>query len=135
DLSDRLLISPRCVIQTLVRFEQLIWIFPVWLLLIAVRKEFQEYWSTPRIRMFLILFMFNLAIYFFYPASSGGPGPRYLIAYFPFLVLAIVDLYHFSRQKQQKRTQPWWALGLAALIIGNLSFLAAEVKDIYKRRD
>jgi hypothetical protein len=44
-------------------------------------------------KMCLALFAMNVAVYFLYPDGIGGPGPRYFFAYFPFLVLAIADLY------------------------------------------
>jgi len=77
----------------------------------------------------------NVVIYFFYPASVGGPGPRYFLAYFPFLVLAIVDLYRWICQHPSPAARHLWHFAIASLIVCNVVFATKEGYTLYWRRD
>jgi hypothetical protein len=77
----------------------------------------------------------SVAIYFFYPAAFGGPGPRYFLAYFPFLVLAIVTIYRSICHNSPHAGRQLWNFAIVALIVGNLLFVAHETYTNYWRRD
>ena len=85
--------------------------------------------------MYLALFLMNVGIYFFYAASAGGPGPRYLLAYFPFLILAVVDLYRRLDKEGAPGIRHLWRIGTICLVVGNLVFATIEGHTIYGRRD
>jgi hypothetical protein len=98
-IENRLMISWTGFVMTMVRLANLLWVFPPALLLVLLWKHYQ---ASSKMKMYAALFSMNVAIYFLFPASVGGPGPRYFLAYFPFLMLAVVDLYkrmsHDSRR-------------------------------------
>ena len=130
-INDRLAISWNGFVVTLVRLANLFWVFPpVGLLVIFWRR----YRPTARAKMYLGLFAMNIAIYFFYPASVGGPGPRYFLAYFPFLLLAVIALYesigHSSRYARQL-----WNFAIVSLIVCSSVFAIKEGYTMYGRRD
>jgi hypothetical protein len=118
--------------MTGVRLAYLARIFPPVLLLGLFCTRYRP---SSKVKMYLALFLMNVGIYFFYPASSGGPGPRYLLAYFPFLVLAVVDLYRWIYKEGTPGTRRLWRIGILCLLVGNLVFAAVEGYTIYGRRD
>jgi hypothetical protein len=128
----RLLLSWIGLKMTGVRLAYLCGIFPPVLLLGLFCTRYR---LSSKVKMYLALFSMNVGIYFFYPASSGGPGPRYLLAYFPFLVLAVVDLYRWICQEGTPGARQLWKVGIFCLLVGNLVFLAVEGRRIYGRRD
>jgi len=127
-----LAISPIGFVRTAVRLVNLIWIFPPVLLLFVFLGRYRP---TPKAEMYLALFLMNIGIYFFYPWGNGGPGPRYLLAYFPFLLLAMVDLYRWICDEKRTRARQLWTLGMITLVIGNLIFTGLEAHTMYWRRD
>lgn len=131
-LHDRLMISPIGLEMTGVRLATLLWVFPPTILLALFCRRYR---SSSKVRMYLALFSMNLGIYFFYPASPGGPGPRYLLAYFPFLVLAVVDLYRWIRHEGTPGVRHLWTVGMVALAVSNLIFAGTMTYTIYRRRD
>jgi hypothetical protein len=131
-MADRLAVSPFGFVQTGVRLANLIWIFPPALLLVLFWRRYRP---TFQIKMYIVLFLMNIGIYFFYPAAGGGPGPRYLLACFPFLVLAVVDLYRWICDEGSARTRKLWRLGMISLVVGNLTFAGLEGYTMYWRRD
>ena len=128
----RLVISWIGLKMTGVRLAYLFGIFPPVLLL---GLFYRRYHPSSKVKMYLTLFLMNVGIYFFYAASSGGPGPRYLLAYFPFLVLAVVDLYRWICREGTAGARQLWRFGIACLLIGNVVYLAVEGYTIYGRRD
>jgi hypothetical protein len=131
-INDRLAISWDGFVVTLVRLANLLWVFPPVLLLLVLWKRYRP---TPDGKMYLALFSMSIAIYFFYPASIGGPGPRYFLAYFPFLVLAIADLYRWIRHDSSPAVRHLWNFGIISLIVCNVIFAIKEGYTMYGRRD
>jgi len=131
-INDRLRLSWEGFATTFVRLANLLWVFPPVLLFVVLWKRYRP---APEAKMSLALFSMNVAIYFFYPASVGGPGPRYFLAYFPFLVLASVDLYRWIRQDSSPVFRHQWTFAVAALIVCNLIFAVKEGYTMYGRRD
>lgn len=131
-INDRLTLSWQGFVATFVRLANLLWVFPPVLLLVVLWRRYRP---TPEAKMFITLFSLNVAIYFFYPASIGGPGPRYFLAYFPFLVLAIVDLYRWIRHDSSPALRHLWHFAVVSLIVSNLIFAAKEGYTMYRRRD
>jgi hypothetical protein len=131
-INDRLLISWDGFVATLIRLANLVWIFPSVLLLVVLWRRHQP---SSKVKMYLALFSMNVAIYFFYPASVGGPGPRYFLAYFPFLVLAIVDLYRWTCQHPSPAARHLWNFAIVSLIVCSATFAAKEGYTMYGRRD
>jgi hypothetical protein len=131
-MHDRLMISWIGFRVTAERLASLFWLFPPALLLIALARRYR---ASLEVRIYLALFLANIGIYFFYPASAGGPGPRYLLAYFGFLVLAIVDLYDWIRQQHSPALGRVWNVAIALLIVDSLSFVSIEGSVSYRQRD
>ena len=131
-VNDRLMISWNGFVVTLIRLANLLWIFPPALLFVALWRHYRP---SSKVTMYLALFSMNVVIYFFYPASVGGPGPRYFLAYFPFLVLAIVDLYRWICQHPSPAARHLWHFAIASLIVCNVVFATKEGYTLYWRRD
>jgi hypothetical protein len=131
-MHDRLMISWIGILRTVSRLVNLLWVFPPFALLVVFWKRYQ---APPKVRMYLALFLMNLGLYFFYPASGGGPGPRYLLGYFPFLLLAVVDLYRWLGRDAAAGSRRLWNYALALQIIGSVSFLAVQGYSSYCQRD
>jgi len=93
------------------------------------RREF------PGARRYLALFAMSVGLYFLYPAAIGGPGPRYFFAYFPFLILAVVELDRWIRCHDTRETRRLWALVIAAQVVCSVTFAAREAYTIYWRSD
>jgi hypothetical protein len=129
---DNLLVSWTGFRVTGVRVVNLVWVFPPALLLIVLWRRYQ---ASPKIKMYLALFLMNIGIYFFYPASSGGPGPRYLLPYFPFLVLAVVEVYAWICHHGARGPRRLWKLAIALQIVGSVSFAAIRAYTSYQERD
>jgi hypothetical protein len=131
-ISDRLVISPIGFSKTAVRLESLLWVFPPAILLLI----FSRWWRrSANAKMFVALLLMIIATYFFYPASAGGPGPRYLLAYFPFLILTtayLLQQLHSNSPTIGRRIQ---LLSVIGLFFGNLVFVANETYTMYWRRD
>jgi hypothetical protein len=131
-MGDRLIISWTGFVVTMVRLANLLWVFPPVLLLLVLWRRYQP---SSKVKMYVALFSMAIAIYFFYPASSGGPGPRYFLAYFPFLVLAVTDLYRWICQGSAPAVRQLWNLAVVSLIVCSLVFAAKEGYTMYWRRD
>ena len=128
----RLVISWVGLKMTAERLANLLGIFPPVLLLGFLWKQYRP---SSKVRMYLTLFLMNVGIYYLYVASAGGPGPRYLLAYFPFLVLAVVDLYRWIYSEGTPAARHLWRIGIVSLVIGNAAFAAIEGYTLYGRRD
>jgi hypothetical protein len=131
-INDRLMISWNGFVVTIVRLAKLLWAFPPAILLLVFWRRYQP---SSKVKMYLALFSMSVAIYFFYPASVGGPGPRYFLAYFPFLVLAVVEFYRWICQDSSPVFRHPWTFAVAALIVCNLIFAVKEGYTMYGRRD
>lgn len=81
----------------------------------------------------LTIFALDVTAYFFYPWGVAGPGPRYYFPYFPFLILAVVELYRLNRDQWISRGG--WRVAMACLIVCSLSYGARHTFEIYRRRD
>ena len=131
-IGDRLMLSWEDFPVTMVRLANLLWIFPPVLLPVFFWRRYQ---LPHNVKAFALLFLAIIAIYFFYPVSPGGPGPRYLLAYFPFLILAVADISHRISRDSSIGGQHIWRLAVAALILCNVLFLTREGYTMYGRRD
>jgi hypothetical protein len=129
---NRLVVSWMGIVVTLARVWKLLYAFPPVLLLGLLWRRFP---ASPRLRVHLGLFLANLAIYFFYPAAVGGPGPRYLLAYFPFLVLAVVEVYRFIRDEGSPVTWRLWRFALGGQVVCSLIFASIETHLVSERLD
>ncbi len=129
---DHLIVSWRGFFVTIVRLATLIWVFPPVLLLISLRRYYR---LSSVLAMYLALFAMSVATYFFYPEAVGGPGPRYFLPYFPFLVLAVVELRRQICRDSPHVMQKSWNLAVIGLIVGSLVLAAAEGYTMHGRRD
>jgi hypothetical protein len=131
-IGDRLLISWNGFFVTMVRLANLLWVFPPVILLALFWRRYQP---PLRVKMYVALFLMIIAIYFLYPASAGGPGPRYLLAYFPFLILAVAEIGQRLRHDPLLAGRHVWSFALTSLIICNCVFAAQQGYTMYWRRD
>jgi hypothetical protein len=129
---DNLLVSWTGFVVTGVRLVNFLWVFPPALLLVVLWRRYQ---ASPKVKMYLALFLMNIGIYFFYSASAGGPGPRYLLTYFPFLVLAVVDVYAWICHEGAPAPHRLWKLAIALQIVGSVSFATIQGYTSYQQRD
>ncbi|MEY2479325.1 MAG: hypothetical protein QOI04_252 [Verrucomicrobiota bacterium] len=113
------------------RLAYLFGIFPPVLLLALFGTRYRP---SSKVKMYLALFLMSVGIYFFYPKLPGGPGPRYLLTYFPFLILAVVELYRWI-DKGTRIESYLWRVSIVCLLVGNLIFATVEGYTMYGRRD
>lgn len=128
----RLVISWTGFRVTAVRLAYLLAVFPPVLLLGLFSRRYRPF---ARVTMYIALFSMNVGIYFFYSASAGGPGPRYLLAYFPFLVLAVVDFYVWVEKESVPGARYLWRASIICLLVGNVVFATIEGYTLHGRRD
>lgn len=131
-LHDRLHLSWQGFAVTGARLATLAGVFPPVLLLAVYARRVGR---SAAARRNLALFGLSLGVYFFYPASVGGPGPRYLLTYFPFLVLTVAELLAQLHAEGSPRPRLLRHLALAALVLGSVSFAAIEARVLHGRRD
>jgi hypothetical protein len=129
---DHLTISWSGFKVTGLRLASLIGVFPVALLLLIFWRRFK---ASVNIRLYSELFLLNVAVYFFYTIAVGGPGPRYLLTYLPFLVLAVVDLYAWIRRAGSSVSHALWKLAIVAQVLASVVFAGIQGYTIYWRRD
>ena len=86
-------------------------------------------------KMCLALFAMDVAVYFLYIDAFGGPGPRYFLAYFPFLVLAIADLYRLINSSHSPIARWFWNLAIVAQVVCSIVFAWRGAYIMYARRD
>jgi hypothetical protein len=129
---DRLVISWMGFVVSAARLGTLLWVFPPVLLIAGLWRRDREF---PGLRRYLALFSMSVGVYFFYPAAIGGPGPRYFLAYFPFLILAVVEVYRWIRRNHTLGARRLWAFVISAQIACSVVFAAREGFTIYWRRD
>src|SRR5207244_7376074 len=122
-MHDRLMVSWTGLRVTGVRLVNLLWVFPPAFLLVVLWRRYQP---SPKVKMYLALFLMNIGIYFFYPAASGGPGPRYLLAYFPFLVLAVVYVYAWICHDGGLGPRPLWSFVIVLQLVGSVCFASMQ---------
>lgn len=82
-----------------------------------------------------MLFLGNAAVYFLFTASIGGPGPRYLFSYFPFLVVAVADIYTHVIQGGTSADRRWWRGVVAAQLATSVASIAIMTTVLYWRLD
>jgi hypothetical protein len=131
-IGDRLTVSWNGLVLTMVRLANLLWAFPPVLLLVVLWRRYQ---ASSKFKMYVTLFSMNVAIYFLYPTGVAGPGPRYFLAYFPFLVLAIVDLYQRMSRDSRPIGRHLWNFAIVSLVMCSLVFVTEEAYTMYWRRD
>jgi hypothetical protein len=115
---------------TLVRLGRLVHVFPPVLLLIFC---FSKRVSLNEGKSMLAVFGLNVIAYFFFVVGVGGPGPRYYLPYFPFLILATVELVKVASANPFIRKS--WLIALGLLTIGSCDFGRTLAYTIYKRKD
>lgn len=131
-VEDQLRVSWDGLTVTLARLALLCWVFPPVLLL-------PRYWTRARAAGLdqtpLMLFLCNAGVYFLFSASVGGFGPRYLFAYFPFLVIVVVEIYARFIRDGTVVDRRWWNIVVAAQLAGSAMFVTLETYMAYWRRD
>ena len=115
---------------TAIRLKRVLYAFPpaILLLLCLVRPC-----RSARLKTFVTLFVLNVCTYFIYAWTPAGPGPRYFFPYFPFLILAVVEVYRLNRD--QRIGKIGWRVAMACLVVCSFVYGAGQTREIYKRRD
>jgi hypothetical protein len=62
-------------------------------------------------------------------------SPRYILAYFSFLVLGVSVAYRSMLEQSPRIARRLWPLAVVALFLGNAVFIAKEAYVMYGRRD
>lgn len=127
---DHLVVSWRGFEVTGVRLAALFYAFPPAMVLLSRR-----YWRRSQLNVNAALFLMSVGVYFFYVAAIGGPGPRYLAAYFPFLVVATVDAWRSMHLQDAGRARRLWRYAIVAQILCSIVFAGIEIRRVYGRTD
>jgi hypothetical protein len=129
-LHDQLVVSWRGFVVTGVRLGAVLYGFPPVMVLLARR-----YWRRSQFKVNAALFLMSAGVYFFYVGAIGGPGPRYLAAYFPFLVVATVDAWRRLYVEDAGRARRFWRYAIVAQILCSIVFAVIETRRVYERND
>ena len=115
---------------TAIRLRRVLYAFPpaILILLCLVRSC-----RSARLKTYLTLFALNVIIYFLYAGGVAGPGPRYYFPYFPFLIIAVVEIYRLTRAEKIARVG--WYAAVACLVVCSFIYADGQTRDIYRRRD
>jgi hypothetical protein len=117
---------------TALRLWRVLYTFPpVVLLLLCLRWPCR----SAKLKVYVTLFALNVCVYFFYAWTVAGPGPRYLFPYFPFLILAVVEVVRLNRERGQRIRKIGWGLVMASLIVCSIVYGDGQTREIYKRLD
>ncbi|MGE0450514.1 MAG: hypothetical protein AB7Q29_13145 [Vicinamibacterales bacterium] len=129
-LHDQLQLSWDGIRVTAARLGLLLWVFPAVLLLAFRTRQIGASGKT-----YVLLFAIQVGVYFLYPTAIAGPGPRYLLPYLPFLILAVAELYGRMRAASPAPARRIWQGVLVLQIAGSVVFAGREAHTIYWRRD
>jgi hypothetical protein len=129
---DQLVLSWRGFVVTAVRLGAVLYAFPPVTVLALVTRR---YWQQSPFKAHVALFLMSVTVYFFYVAAIGGPGPRYLAAYFPFLLLATVDAWRWVQSEDAGRARRLWRYAVVAQVLASLVFAGIETRRVYERKD
>jgi hypothetical protein len=115
---------------TAIRLWRVLYAFPpASLLLLCLLRPCQ----SVVLKASLALLALDVSIFFFYPWGVAGPGPRYYFPYFPFLILAVVEVYRLNRH--ERLGQIGWRLAISCLVVSGFVYGAGQTREIYKRLD
>ena len=115
---------------TAIRLRRVLYAFPpaILILLCLIRPC-----RSVRLKTYLTLFALNVIVYFLYAGGVAGPGPRYYFPYFPFLFLAVLEVYRLNRE--QCLGKFGWYATMACLVVCSFIYADGQTRDIYRRRD
>jgi hypothetical protein len=85
------------------------------------------------LKVYLALFALNVSVFLLYSWGVSGPGPRYYFPYFPFLFLAVVEVYRLTRAQTGGRIG--WLVLMVCLILCSVGYATVQTCQIYKRLD
>jgi hypothetical protein len=113
-----------------IRLLRVLYTFPpVLLLALCLIQRCQ----SARLKIYLGLFALNVCLYFLYAWGVAGPGPRYYFPYFPFLFLAVIEVYRLTRAQTIGRIG--WRASMMGLVLCSVVYAAVQTLEIYRRRD
>jgi hypothetical protein len=113
-----------------VRLFRVLYTFPpALLLLICLFRRCQ----SSRLKIYLSLFFANVCLYVVYAWTPAGPGPRYYFTYFPFLFLAVLEVYRLTREEKIGRVG--WRAAIVCLVLCSIGYASVQALEIYRRRD
>lgn len=155
---DRLDVSWNGILFTFARLAMLCWVFPPVLLLLHRWREARQGEASgdaqiarasvdprgvaralaalhrPSDALHIVLFGAIVAVYALFGAAPAGPGPRYFLPYFPFLVAAVVAA-HQGLVASRGRGRALWRALIVAQVVGSTIFIARETYTLNGRRD
>jgi hypothetical protein len=115
---------------TAVRLFRLLYTFPpIVLLLLCLRRPCQ----SARLKVCLVLVALNISLYLLYSWGVVGPGPRYYFPYFPFLFIAVLEVYRAHRAEPMGKIG--WRVAMVCLVLCSLGYGAVQTVEIFRRRD
>ena len=113
-----------------IRLFRVLYTFPpvIFLALCLIRRC-----QSARLKIYLGLFALNVCFYFVYAWGEAGPGPRYYFPYFPFLFLAVIEVYRLHRADRSAIIG--WRAVMVCLVLCSVGYGAVQTLEIYRRRD
>jgi hypothetical protein len=129
-LHDKMYISIEGIWITIQRIGELFLVFPPLLMLFFMyKRQYLELKSKPYILLIIGIFV----IYYFYIASLGySYGPRYVLAYFPFVVLLVINLKNWVQDILRNKI---YRLTIILLILVSIAFTSYSYYEISERKD
>jgi hypothetical protein len=116
--------------NTAIRLFRVLFTFPpVLLLLLSLKRPF----FSTNLRTFVLLFALNVSIYLLYALGPAGPGPRYYLPYFPFLFLAVIEVYRLHRT--ERIATIGWRVSLVCLLLCSGLYAGIQAVTVYRRLD
>ena len=109
-------------------------VFPPVLLLLLLLYKYYRFFT---LKGHLMLVLMNFGVYYFYIGAVGGShnGPRYILAYFPFAVIAVTELYKILENNNCRRLILYYKAFLVLLVVVSLRHTVYDTYEIYMRRD
>jgi hypothetical protein len=102
---------------------------PVALLLLCLVKRCR----SAVLKSCLVVCGLCVGVYMLYAFAPAGPGPRYYLPFFPFLFLAVIEVYRLNRDRKLVRFA--WRVAIVALVLCSSVYAVDQTIEIYRRKD
>ena len=132
-LHDKMFMSFKGIWISIQRLGELILVFPPLILAAFINKK---QYSILKTKPYILLLIGIFLVYYFYIASLGySYGPRYLLSYFPFVLLLVINLKTTLNISSDNVRNIVYKTSLILLILVSISFTIYSYYEIYLRKD